>query len=704
MDSTGVMLRRADGFEVLVRSGEVETFLGGGWTRPGAVDPQLLGAPRIVLPKDPPPVRLKPVVLAYRQYLDPQYGGGETSHHVMLAAVAAAGMEVHAAGWSMSETPDLPWAKSVRKADPDGPALAALLDELKPDVAVSESHSLEALLPLCRARGIALVSIEQFWRNVVARLDAADFEALHQRPIPRDRLFAAGLAAISGASAVVSNSDFTAEVVADAANRRPALVVFPPIDPAPFVAAAASGKPRRWIVLPAAQEAKGGLVFLDLARALPKERFLVLQSRHCKAGDARMEAALAKAPKNVEVRPWTPDFAAVLAEAKAVFIGTNTCESFCRGAAEALAAGVPLVLSDRGNLSRFQGPAVFHVKAGAPLARWKEALAMALAAGQQKPDPSWCRDDSARFADLVGYLAHNRRALTIACGGPGALRAAELLAQVTGAQIALPGSLPDLRCFDLVIQSAACDPSVLAAVQAAGGKSAVWWHSHLAQMSFESSERAAFLAAISALREGRLWRVLTTAPTVDLPGVEVLPTPFLARPLPCGPVEKFADFTVALIGPEHGRKNLWTAAEAVRRAGGILAHSPTLSRLLEPLAAATGLRCVELDPTPANLASCHVGLCASLAETFCLAAAEMLAAGLPVVGWAGIPALAGDGAVRVTDPCDPASLARALVSARTIPAAKALEHARDLAFQRSGECRLTLARLVRQARGKEPQP
>jgi glycosyltransferase involved in cell wall biosynthesis len=216
-------------------------------------------------------------------------------------------------------------------------------------------------------RSLAMTGYEKYRpdRGLVANLRQTDLGGRMQYPFVR-RNFREYAAACQQAAVTIANSEFTGGRLADLFDVE-APVIYPPIDPDAYrVPYAPDGSIT--MVNPRA-EYKGLDIFLDIADALPDERFLVVGS----INPARLRDRVHKTA-NVAHWRWRDDMREVYASSRLVVVPSRYEEPFGRVAAEAMVSGIPCVVSDRGGLPEVVGDTGIAVSPDASIDRWVQAV------------------------------------------------------------------------------------------------------------------------------------------------------------------------------------------------------------------------------------------------------------------------------------------------------------------------------------------
>ena len=648
-------------------------------------------APALVISGPTPTVAArsrKPHVLLVTEIVGHGRGGGEMSMLGCLRGLAEAGMRVSAlyardAGKKPYESDWLTLhklnnASLHHKHTAASEEVTHAIRRLAPDVIVSEVRTAANIADVCEELNVPLVTLVQFWHNII-KTDDAGFEAIHERPIPREAVDVWGSARLGKSAALVANSAFTAEVIEQVFQRRAAAVVFPPVKAEAVVPKKAPEvHKRQYVTCPSVQPGKGSEIFLALARRHPEYKFLLLAGDNRHSGEDEIMKLAAKL-ENVTVRKdWIADMREVYRDTRCVFIGTQTCESFSRTAAEARACGIPLLVSDAGNLRHIVDAASgVIVPRKAPLADWQAALKQTL---KLRPEPSldYCTDHTRRFETAID--AHRRLS-----------EIAFIQTPATGIKVGVSHFQDVLGCtgldwmpsaatasqFPLVVLPGMGDPGFSEGCET---RLAYWWCSHCAQMDTSRHEMEMLLNIVAEV-ESRADRFLlmTSAPDAELWGRVLgrrslwLPN-VLCLPERAPNPSKLEGRHVFLPGPFGVRKNVFTALAACAKIDAeahvtelAIRDAPLLGRVAQALR--TRLHIHEC-PTVADVQQvagrCGAAIHVSTAETYCLGAVECVLAGTPCVWWHGIPALRNSPMeLCIDDPTDIQQAADALSVALT---------------------------------------
>jgi len=690
----------------------VQAIASGEWTPPMSVEQMRESAQALGIPvgdsaprQATRPKRSKPLAMichtrfgqvATKEGMS-KVGGGEMSSAYWKPALEEVGFEVE-----------------VRCTDECDPEVATIcttqemageIRKVRPDIVVVRDgfqgtsarwkfsqdgvESYTGLVGVCRELGIPVIVRCQFWRGIVDCWVETVWEDLHygaQEGIAiehpeelakqsvlceyggwdhwrgtareylervRDKEGTVGLWQSNG---IITNSEFCTRAV-DACMRSPrAETEWPTIPLEPILA---KERDPQYVLMPAGQTGKGLDTFVQFARDFPDEQFVVL-APHGPEGAMLAELNL----PNMTVLEHQTDMAAVYAKAKVVFIGTQTAETFCRAAAEARANGIPLLVSDAGNLPSFvENGGGLCMPRKAPYEEWLKSLAVLLepndciaAMLDIGPDEQFCQGS----VDVLPGMARDLTAghgivVVYPRGAPGVSNGVRHLAAVTGASMRASddmGSLDPTSCAGVVLCGGLL-PEYVTLIEQAECPVALNWRSHLLQMGFHVHELEQFRRALDVVAEhpnmsmmasyedsAMAWAEAYGIKTAWLPDCydEGLTPPPWLRP------EKEAEFTIPLLGPVCPRKNLQTVALAAKLAdvrviaSEWIRRDPILAAHIDGLGLNIEWRDLPTEDDVVNLiSSCHALVLGSVAETFGYTACHAMLAGVPVIGSALIP-------------------------------------------------------------------
>ena len=623
----------------------------------------------------PPREAYRPHVLVVTRMLGRGYGGGELSmlgmikrlhgmgHRITVLYNQDAGSEPYRADWFDAVCYE---RETLHRRAQE------IVREINPDVIVANQNDQPLIIEAAQWNKIPVVLVVQFWRHILAHCNTAGWNALHERPkLPAHRLDDIGLGMLARSDAIVANSAWSSEIISLAMDgRTPDAICHPPIDPERVKITGA--REPRYVVCPSVQLGKGAMVFLDLAERNPDVEFLLLMgdARHMAHGEPVKKAH--SLPNVTLESAWRADMQEVYRTCKVMFIGTNTCESFCRVAAESRLNGIPLLVSDAGHLPSFieNGTEGVVVHRHALWQDWNAGLHKALTLTPE-PDAKWVEDQTPAFAEVVNHVRRMPDVAWLMMRAPGIKASGEYYG--AGLGLATPAHGTDtatLSKFGLVVCPGMYSADLADALKT---KLAFCWCSHMAQMDTNRHEAAGLMRVVDHVK-GRAdrWLFLTSKPDVLAwrarlkDQVRWFP-PYYVWP-PAKPVSKMTGRHVFMPGPYVARKNIYSAVGACAIAGAELHVTSWIHKKdheaggLVDLANRMGV-VLHVHDCPEQADVRHVaaqaGACImpSMAETYCYAAAECVAGNTPVVGWAGIPVLQGYAPCLAADPTDVACLA-----------------------------------------------
>jgi len=317
-------------------------------------------------------------------------------------------------------------------------------------------------------------------------------------------------------------------------------------------------------------------------------------------------------------RGWTADMREVYAHTRLVFVGTQTCETFCRVAAEARACGIPLLVSDAGNLVNMAaGGHGIVIGRHAPIEDWQAGLEAALQL-RPEPDAGECRDDSHIWLRECHAARNLREALFIQPNAPGVAMACYQARRVLGITLADWPATPEAMSSAAISVIGGHFPREFA--EKCGRPLAFWWCSHCAQMDTSRHEVTDLLAAARHVSErSDRWMLFTYRDDAEAWASRLgdrsrwLPCPLRVEPLP--PVPKREGRHVFIPGPYGARKNPYTAIAACALAGAEahVTKRADAAESLAGLAAALGVRlhvhdCPDAAAVHALAGSCQAAL------------------------------------------------------------------------------------------------
>lgn len=176
---------------------------------------------------------------------------------------------------------------------------------------------------------------------------------------------------MQSADVIVANSKFTANYINENFNINPE-IIYPPIKLDNYKCAY-NPNGKITMVNPRAKY-KGSDIFLDIAAVMESEDFLVVGFTNDEDTKRRMSKL-----DNVEHIGWIEDMKEVYSRSKAVIVPSRCEEAFGRVPAEAMASGIPCVVSNRGGLPEVVGETGKVVENIESIGDWITALQNILA-------------------------------------------------------------------------------------------------------------------------------------------------------------------------------------------------------------------------------------------------------------------------------------------------------------------------------------
>ncbi len=231
---------------------------------------------------------------------------------------------------------------------PDYPAeLARLIDSWKPDVLWAQLEGAKFVLELARSKGVQGLLFVHDAESDPAELRRATELGCH----------------------LVCSSGFLAKKVAKTTGR-PAHVIYP----CPETNWGVEGDPRGSVTMINPHRVKGIQTFLEIARRLPSEKFLLVESwKLLDPALAELGVALDKLP-NVRFQHRVSDMRQIYAGTKVLLVPSVWEEGFGMVAVEAQSCRIPVVASHRGGLPESVGDGGILVKEYLDVDAWIGAI------------------------------------------------------------------------------------------------------------------------------------------------------------------------------------------------------------------------------------------------------------------------------------------------------------------------------------------
>ena len=253
-------------------------------------------------------------------------------------------------------------------------ALAEVIDEFKPDLIWSQMEGAREVLTLASGKGI---------QGLLYVHDAED-DPKQLRAIADLRCH------------VVCSSAFLAKEVSKAIGRT-AHVVYPASD----WYFGTTGSPTGYVTMINPHPVKGLDTFLEIARRLPEQRFLLLESwKLGEAALAQLQGRLATLA-NVRFQHRVSDMRETYAQTRLLLVPSVWEEGFGMVAVEAQSCGIPVIASARGGLPESVGHGGMLIDDYRNATAWVDAIGAVL--GDEPAYRAWSARalEHARSADFV---------------------------------------------------------------------------------------------------------------------------------------------------------------------------------------------------------------------------------------------------------------------------------------------------------------
>jgi len=230
-------------------------------------------------------------------------------------------------------------------------ALGSFINTFKPDVVWAQMEGAREVLVLAHSKGV----------QGLLYVHDAEFDPVELR------------ATADLGCHVVCSSGFLARLVRKVIGR-PAHVVYPASD----WYFGTQGDPRGCVTMINPHKVKGIDTFLEIARRLPEEKFLLVES--WKLGDvalAALQAQQAQLP-NVRFQHRVSDMREVYAQTRLLLVPSVWEEGFGMVAVEAQSCGIPVIASARGGLPESVGDGGMLIRDHRNVDAWMEAISQVL--------------------------------------------------------------------------------------------------------------------------------------------------------------------------------------------------------------------------------------------------------------------------------------------------------------------------------------
>jgi len=616
-------------------------------------------------------------------------GGGEISSSYWVPALQKAGFDVQVLATNAVIGDAKKYAQRV-----DLEHIGERIRQMKPDLVIcrdgfqgtdalwkwnpKKQDTYEGIVDTCRELHIPVIVRCQFWRGIIDCWQHGVWDSLHDLQGLDEFRDNKGTSGLWKANGIIANSDFVRDRINWLLRDDRAITEWPVVKSSEVVP---KERDPKYILLPSGQNGKGLDAFLSLAAKFPEEAFRVLAC-HDKEKEKCIEADL----PNVEIGPSTTDMRTEYGKTKVVIIGTKTAETFCRAAAEARACGIPLLVTNAGNLPSF----VTKEQDGRVIDRdadhttWETALRECLTL-TPKPDVSFCNHE----VDILPAMAKDLTvghdiAVVYPAGAIGVTTGVRHLAGITGVKLFSYDNATeeDFRTFRAVILCGGFLNKYRELAAQLKCPVAFNWRSHSTQMALTPHEMHQFLEFVQTCKgnanislmashkpTAELWDATLPIKVRWLPDcvdVGLMPDPWASTP-------KRSTFTIAVLGPVCGRKNPYVLLEAAKLAGVTVAASDYMLKdpFFRDYAKVLGLNVqyaqlgTEHDVVKL-LQQCHAHVSTNLGETFGYVSFYAGMSGLPVIASPLVPIcdyLDDDLRTQLhINPCDPKDIAERLTS------------------------------------------
>lgn len=171
---------------------------------------------------------------------------------------------------------------------------------------------------------------------------------------------------------LISNSEFISKLVRQHFGLE-SPVLYPPVELQQYLTNRAHPE---YVTMINFIEGKGGALVLDIARLLPKQKFLLVEGYWSGPYGSTSESLLAKMrlSPNVELHSWTPDLRPIFSRTAVLLVPTRWEEPFGRVVLEAQVNGIPVIATRSGGLPEAVGGGGRLIPPSAPPEVWAQSL------------------------------------------------------------------------------------------------------------------------------------------------------------------------------------------------------------------------------------------------------------------------------------------------------------------------------------------
>ena len=224
--------------------------------------------------------------------------------------------------------------------------LRDLYSDIKPDLVITQSYDAPIIVDIAKEMGIKTILGTHFWRNICNTPD--HFKKMLTRPknslemlYPLHRVF-------HTADELYVNSEFMQKAVEKFVGVKIDRIIQPMLNEERVVCQ--DNFEKKYITLINSDVGKGGRIFIEIAKQMPNQQFLVVGlGAPIIPDNIRINKELRSIP-NVKVLEKTDDMASIYGQTKMLLIPSLVDETFSMVALEGMANSLPILYSPNGNL------------------------------------------------------------------------------------------------------------------------------------------------------------------------------------------------------------------------------------------------------------------------------------------------------------------------------------------------------------------
>ena len=238
---------------------------------------------------------------------------------------------------------------------------------LRPSFVHQQGSLKYEMLQVCKRSNIPMISAFHFWSECILlspskqHIDILENCREHTKDPKFDDI-------VENSSTVYVASDFMREVIRTITTYDIGHTVYPSPDPRDCIVTSDQDPfDRPYVTMINIHVLKGGEFFLRMIQSAKDISFHAVQTEHCSESlDGRIEEAIRSRNASSEgakckYSTRVSDVRKIYAECKIVVLGSLVDETFCRVAVEAMANGIPIVTTGKGNIRRIVGDAAVRV-------------------------------------------------------------------------------------------------------------------------------------------------------------------------------------------------------------------------------------------------------------------------------------------------------------------------------------------------------